>query len=180
MQNIPKLTPADYPDLLAAADAGTPQRELADRYDCAPSLVARHLGRARRAREPSEPARGDDAGLAAEPHSGSMRELLEARIRDPKTSPRDLAALVNALAKLDGEEASSSDSLEDALRTAARIFPLGTLVLEPVRAPAPRYRLLRRVPGTFEHIDNSLTPQHAWARRLRRGALRVPRPCSER
>ena len=29
MQNIPKITPADYPDLLAAADAKTTQRELA-------------------------------------------------------------------------------------------------------------------------------------------------------
>jgi hypothetical protein len=34
---IAKITPADYPELLAAADAGTPQRELARRYDCAPS-----------------------------------------------------------------------------------------------------------------------------------------------
>ena len=50
MQTIAKITPADYPDLLAADDAGIPQRELANRYDCAPSLIARHLAKAERAR----------------------------------------------------------------------------------------------------------------------------------
>ena len=50
MQTIAKITPADYPDLLAASDADIPQRELADRYDCAPSLIARHLAKAERAR----------------------------------------------------------------------------------------------------------------------------------
>jgi hypothetical protein len=56
VHQIAKITPADYPELLAAADAGTPQRELARRYDCAPSLVARHQARAKRGRELSEPA----------------------------------------------------------------------------------------------------------------------------
>jgi hypothetical protein len=104
VQNTPKITPADYPDLLAAVDAGTPQRELADRYGCAPSLVARHVARAKRARELSEPARGRDPGLTADPHTGSMREILEARIRDPKTSSRDIASLAGALSRLEGEE----------------------------------------------------------------------------
>lgn len=99
----------------------------------------------------------------AEPHRGSTRELLEARIRNPKTSARDLAALVNSLAKLEGEDTGSSDSMLDAARAAARIFPPGTLVLEPVRGPEWRFRLMRRVPGGFEHIDNSLTARQAWS-----------------
>jgi hypothetical protein len=37
-----------------------------------------------------------DPGLSAERPSGSMREIIEARIRDPKTSARDLASLTNA------------------------------------------------------------------------------------
>jgi hypothetical protein len=37
---------------------GTTQRELALRYDRAPSLVARHIAKAKRAREATEPARG--------------------------------------------------------------------------------------------------------------------------
>jgi hypothetical protein len=162
MQNIPKITPADYPDLLAAADAKTPQRELADRYDCAPSLVARHLGRARRARERDKPAQQTTSGPTAEQHHGSMRELLEARIRDPNTSARDLASLVNSLARLNGEEGSRSDSLDDALRAAARLFPIGTLVLEPMRGPPLRYRLQCRVPGRFEYFATDLTPQRAF------------------
>jgi len=32
VQTIAKITPADYPDLLAAVDAGMTQRELADRF----------------------------------------------------------------------------------------------------------------------------------------------------
>jgi hypothetical protein len=36
--------------LLAAVDAGVSQRQLADRYDCAPSLLARHIAKAKRAR----------------------------------------------------------------------------------------------------------------------------------
>ena len=54
METIAKITPADYPVLLAAVDAGMTQRELAHRYGCAPSLVARHVARAKRARELSE------------------------------------------------------------------------------------------------------------------------------
>jgi DNA-binding transcriptional regulator LsrR (DeoR family) len=49
LQTIAKITPADYPDLLAAVDAGMTQRQLADRYGCAPSLVARHIAKAKRA-----------------------------------------------------------------------------------------------------------------------------------
>jgi len=109
MQTIAKITPADYPDLLAAVDAGMTQRELARRYDCAPSLVARHVARAERARELSEPAGGSNPGLTADPHEGSMHEILEARIRDPKTSARDLASLLNARARLDAEETPAAD-----------------------------------------------------------------------
>src|SRR2546425_4084879 len=79
MQTIAKITLADYADLLAAVDAGMTQRQLADRYDCAPSLVARHVARAKRARAPSERTREPDLGLTAEPHNGSMA-------RDPASS----------------------------------------------------------------------------------------------
>jgi hypothetical protein len=41
---------------------------------------------------------------AADPYTGSMREILQARIRDPKTSSRDLAALVNTFQKLNEEQ----------------------------------------------------------------------------
>jgi hypothetical protein len=83
----------------AAVDAGISQRELARGYDCAPSLVARHVARAKRARQLSDPRQEPDLGLTAESHTGSMREILEARIRDPRTSARDLASLTNALAR---------------------------------------------------------------------------------
>ena len=46
MHAIAKITPADYPDLPAAVDAGTSQRELARRYGCAPSLIARQVAKA--------------------------------------------------------------------------------------------------------------------------------------
>jgi len=43
-----------------------------------------------------------------------MREILEARIRDPRTSTRDLASLVNSLAKLDEkQEAAEWPSILD-------------------------------------------------------------------
>jgi hypothetical protein len=98
---IAKNTPADYPDLLAAVDAGITQRELALRYDCTPSLVARHVARAKRARELGDCRDEADLAPTAVPHAGSMREILEARIRDPSTSARDLASLTNVLVKLD-------------------------------------------------------------------------------
>src|SRR5438552_16843141 len=100
MQTIAKITPDDYPDLLAAVEAGTTQRELERRYDCVPSLIARHVSRAKRARGLGELTQGHDPGLNGERQSGSLRELLEARIRDPKTSARDLASLTNALDRL--------------------------------------------------------------------------------
>ena len=39
-----------------------------------------------------------------DPHTQSPRELLLGKIRDPKTSARDLASLVGALAKLEGDD----------------------------------------------------------------------------
>jgi hypothetical protein len=146
MQTIAKITPADYPDLLAAVDAGIPQRELADRYDCAPSLVARHVAKAERARALGELTQKRDPGPAAEAQSGSMRELLEARIRDPRTSARDLASLMNALARLGDEETIAPGSFFSYMRC-------GTLILEPGPASVDqRYRLMLRVPGGIEYV----------------------------
>jgi hypothetical protein len=160
MQTIAKITPADYPDLLAAYDADIPQRELADRYDCAPSLIARHLAKAKRARALGELTQKRDPGPAAE-QSGSMREILEARIRDPQTSARDLASLINALARAREEEERTSHSYLSYLR-------IGTLILEPGPASGDgerRYRLMMRARrGSIEHVSSSqydLTPSGA-------------------
>jgi transposase-like protein len=104
MRNVPKITAADYDDLLASVEAGTTQRELARRYGCAPSLIARHLARAKQSRARAEPVDECDSRVAPVPHAGSIRAILEARIRDPETSARDLASLANVLARLDEEE----------------------------------------------------------------------------
>ena len=149
MQTIAKITPADYPDLLAASDADIPQRELADRYDCAPSLIARHLAKAKRARALGELTQKRDPGPAAEGQSGSMREILEARIRDPQTSARDLASLINALARAREEEERSSHSYLSYLRS-------GTLILEPGPTGRDhRYRLFLRVRGGLDHASGT-------------------------
>ncbi len=88
--NVPKITPADYPDLLAAAETGISQRELAHRYDCAPSLVARQiLLEPKRTRGSREPAGRRHVDLAANPSPDSTREILEARIHDPRTLALD-------------------------------------------------------------------------------------------
>jgi transposase-like protein len=160
VHQIAKITPADYPELLAAADAGTPQRELARRYDCAPSLVARHLARARRERErePGEPAGAADRVEKAEPHNRSVREILEERIRDPRTAARDLASLTNALARLEAKEQGAGQPSIYTLRP-------GTLMLEPESGPGPElsYRLMMRVRGGIEHFADGLTNRQVWA-----------------
>jgi hypothetical protein len=160
VHQIAKITPADYPELLAAADAGTPQRELARRYDCAPSLVARHLARARRERERerSEPAGAADQVEQAEPHNGSLREILEARIRDPRTAARDLASLTNALARLEVDEQ------QGARQPSIYTLRHGTVILEPESGPGPEHssRLMLRVRGGIEHSANGLTNRQAW------------------
>ena len=99
MSRIAKITPDDYSDLLAAVDEGVSQRALARRYGCAPSLIARHVAKAKRLRElrDHEQVAEGDPGLGR--IEGSTREILEARIRDPKTPARDLANLANALAR---------------------------------------------------------------------------------
>ena len=146
MPTTAKITPADYPDLLAAVDARVPQRELARRYDCSPSLIARHVSRAKHARELDELTQERDPVLSRERHSGSMREILEARIRDPKTSARDLASLTNALARLHEEEEPPSRH--------PSIYGLrrGTLILEPAAGAEHCYRLMLRVRGGIEHV----------------------------
>jgi len=78
-----------------------------------------------------------------------MRELLEARIRDPKTSARDLASLTNALARLQEEQVFPRGSDIFYLRR-------GTLILEPGPASGDqRYRLMMRVPGGIEHVSGT-------------------------
>jgi hypothetical protein len=146
MQTIAKITSADYPDLLAAVNAGVPQRELARRYDCARSLIARHVARAIRAQEHSERPRGPDLDMAAMQREGSTREILQALIRNPKTSARDVASLTNALARVNEEEPKSGPSIKE--------LRLGTLIIEPEprSGPKPRYRMMLRVPGGVEYL----------------------------
>jgi len=149
MQTNAKITPADYPDLLAAVDAGIPQRELARRYDCAPSLVARHAARAKRARELGERPTERNRGLNGARHLGSLREILEERIRDPKTPARDLASLTNALARLPQEGQRSGQASILDLRPP-------TLILEPGPGGPNHcfYRLIMRGPGGIEHVSD--------------------------
>jgi hypothetical protein len=144
VHTIAKITPADYPDLLAAVDAGISQRELALRYDCARSLVARHVARAKRARALGDRREEPDLGLSGEPHTGSMREILEARLRDPRTSPRDLASLANAIAKLDAEVAEGDERMF--------LFRQGTLAIEPIREG--KLRLWARTAAGWDQTDN--------------------------
>lgn len=87
MQRNAKITSSDYPDLLAAADEGVSERELARRYDCVPSLVHRHLARAKRARELADREEEPDTERIFEPIEGSVRDILEARIRDLTPQP---------------------------------------------------------------------------------------------
>ena len=148
MQRNPKITPDDYPDLLAAVDEGVSERELARRYDCAPSLVHRHVARAKRFRELSELERAPEADLSLGPVEGSTREILEARIRDPKTPARDIANLANALARYEASAPTDSP---------APLFRPGTLILEPgrrSRGAERRFRLMLRAPGRIEHLSN--------------------------
>jgi len=152
MQTVAKITSADYPDLLAAVADGVSQRELARRYSCAPSLVARHVTKATHARELDDLAIESALDQNGQPSTGSMRELLEARIHDPQTSARDLASLINALARAREEEERTS-------RLFFSNFRCGTLILEPGPARADgdrRYRLMLRTQGGgIEHVSSS-------------------------
>lgn len=150
MHTIAKITPSDYPDLLAAVDDGVSERELARRYDCAPSLVHRHVARAKRARELADREEEPDTERSVEPSEGSVRDIVEARIRDPYTSARDLASLMNALSKLDAEEASTAD---DELRL--QLVAARQRVRELERA---NFRLPRFMPGVNEWFD-ALPPE---------------------
>jgi hypothetical protein len=157
VQRRPKITPSDYPDLLASVDEGVSQRALACRYGCAPSLIARHVAKAKRLRESSDPEQRPHGDPSLGPIEGSTREILEARIRDPKTSDRDLGNLVNALARLTKDEASAPPD------SPALLFRSGTLILEPGRRSREaerRYRLMVRTRRGIEHlsgIDYDLT-----------------------
>ena len=154
MKRIPKITSSDYPDLLAAVDGGVSERELARRYDCAPSLVHRHVARAKRARELADRVVEPDTERIVEPIEGSVRDLVEARIRDPHISARDLASLMNALSKLDVEEASAAD---DELRL--QLVAARQRVRELERA---NFRLPICMPGVNEWLD-ALPPGVTWS-----------------
>jgi len=156
--SIRKITPADYPELLAAVDAGVTQRQLARRYNCAPSLIARHVAKARQAQEFSAVGQEPDVDATADEVTNSLREIMEARIRDPNTSARDLASLANAVTRLKDDGKSASAPPITSLR-------LGTLILEPGPSSGPehRYRLLR-VRGGIRHVSGpyyDLTAAHA-------------------
>jgi hypothetical protein len=155
VQTIAKITAADYPDLLAAVADGISQRELARRYGCAPSLIARHVAKATRARELGELSEGPALDLKAQPHTGSMRELLEARIRDPRTSARDLASLLNARARLDAEETPAA---EEALRMQLLAAKRRVGELE-----AAQFRLPRFMPGVDEWFDALPADVERWS-----------------
>jgi len=65
--------------------------------------------------------------------TGSVREILEARIRDPRTAARDLASLANALARLEVEEQGAGQPSIYTLRH-------GTLILEALADAVPSAR----------------------------------------
>ena len=154
MQRIPKITPSDYPDLLAAVDEGISERELARRYDCAPSLVHRHVARAKRARELNYREEQPSTDRSVDGNEGSLRDILEARIRHPNTSARDVASLMNALSKLDAEGASAAD---DELRL--QLVAARHRLRELERANA---RLPRNMGGVDEWLD-ALPPGVTWS-----------------
>jgi hypothetical protein len=159
VQRNPKITPDDYPDLLAAVDEGVSERELARRYDCAHSLIHRHVARARQAQDLSDVNLKPESGAVDDVLTGSLREILQSRMRDPNTSSRDLASLTNALARLkDENQGASYPSLKD--------LRLGTLIVEPGPASefGRRFRVLWRVPGGIRHVseaDYTLTAAEA-------------------
>jgi hypothetical protein len=84
-----------------------------------PVVVARHVARARRAQAGSEPARERDLGPTADRRDDSMSEILDARCRDPRTSARDLASLVNARARLDAEQRPEAERARETQLLAA-------------------------------------------------------------
>lgn len=144
MRILPKITPADYPDLLAAVDEGLSQRDIARRYNCAHSLVARHVARAKRSREPSESEHHPGETTAS--HEGSINEILEARICDPRTSARDLASLVNSLIRLEAKKDPHVVEAPPRQRSGSRVS------IRELKNP-PRFQLSRFMPGVNEWFD---------------------------
>jgi hypothetical protein len=156
VQRTPKITPGDYPDLLAAVEEGVSERELARRYRCARSLVHRHIARARQLRELA--ALEQETDLSARPLNGSLSEIFDARMRDPKTPARDLVGLANARSRLNKEEGFGAGE------QLALLFRYGTLILEPQRKSEPgpgrcRFRLLWRVPEGIKEVGDQLTAE---------------------
>jgi transposase-like protein len=160
MGTTPKITPDDYPDLLAARDAGISQRELARRYDCAPSLVARHMRRATLARGLSDTEGEPEADPNIRPVGRTTREVVQALIRDPKTSARDVASLTNALTRMNRDGEPEAPDLP--------VFPFrrGTIIIEPGPGPGSelRFRFMQRTREGIAHSsggDYDLTATQA-------------------
>ena len=130
-------------------------RELARRYDCARSLIARHLTRARRLQEPHGTLEREEE---IEPQGLSTLEILEARIRDPKTSARDLASLVNAMARLKSEENTPPVTYESPNRRE------GKFSLAEIKNARPN-ELPRFMPGVAEWFA-ALPPENDLWRHL--------------
>ena len=123
------------------------QRDLARRFGCAPSLIARHVAKASRLGYANDLEQERRADVSVGPIDGSLREILEARIRDPKTPARDLASLANSLTRLNKEgEAGGGVTL-------GMLFRRGTLILEPQpkSGPGPGRSLSLAVAPTARH-----------------------------
>ena len=112
---------------------------------------ARHVAKAKRLRASSDLAQGPGADQSLVPIEGSTREIVEAHIRDPRTPRRDVANLVNALARLTKDETPMPPD------SPALLFRPGTLILEPGRRSSPgderRFRLMLRKSGRIEHLS---------------------------
>jgi hypothetical protein len=85
-----------------------------------------------------------------------MREILEARIRDPKTSARDLASLLNARARLDADEETHAS--DDTLRL--RLLAARQRIRKLERA---QLRLPRFFPGVNEWFDALPAEVERWS-----------------
>jgi hypothetical protein len=93
------------------------------------------------------------------PVGRTTREVVQALIRDPKTSARDVASLTNALTRMNRDGEPDAPDLP--------VFPFrrGTIIIEPGPGPGsePRFRFMQRTPEGFAHSggDYDLTAAQA-------------------